>query len=108
MFPVEIYLDKVHENLLPGLTVSCRIIIDKLEDVLYIPIEAIRSEAGKNFVNKKSGGGYDKVEVETGRSNSDFTIITSGLDEGDVIALVDPFSESESDKKTTTDQAKQP
>ena len=108
VFPVEIYLDEAHENLLPGLTVSCRIIIDRLTDVLYVPIEAIRSEAGKNFVYKKSGGGYDKVEVETGRSNSDFTIIASGLDEGDEIALVDPFYDAESDKKTATDQENQP
>ena len=109
VFPVEIYLDKVHENLLPGLTVSCRIIIDKLEGVLYVPIEAIRSEAGNNFVYKKSGGGYEKVDVKTGRSNSDFTIIENGLDEGDQIALVDPFQQATTgSEKATTEQEKQP
>ncbi len=108
VFPVEIYLDKVHENLLPGLTVSCRIIIDKLEGVLYVPIEAIRSEAGKNFVYKKSGSGYEKVDVETGRSNSDFTIIANGLNEGDEIALVNPFHEAKTSKEATTTQEKQP
>ena len=98
VFPVEIYLDKVSENLLPGLTVSCRIIIDKLDHVLYVPIEAIRTEAGRFFVYKKTVGGYEKVDVETGRSNSDFTIIESGLNEGDEIALIDPFPKEEAMK----------
>lgn len=37
VFPVEILLNETDRNLLPGLTVSCRIIMDKVEDVLYIP-----------------------------------------------------------------------
>jgi multidrug efflux pump subunit AcrA (membrane-fusion protein) len=45
-------------------------------------------------VYKKSGSSFDKVEIETGRSNSDYTVIVSGLNEGDEIALVDPFPET--------------
>ena len=94
VFPVEIYLNETHKDLLPGLTVSCRIIVDKLEDVLFVPIDAIHSDAGKYFVYKKSGNSYEKVEVETGRSNSDYTIIASGLNEDDEIALINPFPET--------------
>jgi len=102
VFPVEVYLNETHKDLLPGLTVSCRIIVDKMEDVLYVPIDAIRTEAGKNFVYKKSGNSFEKIEVETGRSNSDFTIIVSGLSEGDEIALIDPFGETKTEEKTTS------
>ena len=101
VFPVEIYLSETHKDLLPGLTVSCRIIVDKLEEVLYVPIEAIRTEAGKNFVYKKSGTGFEKVEVETGRNNSDYTIIASGLNEGDEIALMDPYQQEAKTEKGT-------
>ena len=100
VFPVEIYLNETHKDLLPGLTVSCRIIVDKLDDVLYVPIEAIRTESGKNFAYRKSGVNFEKAEVETGRSNSDYTIIAGGLNEGDVIALVDPFPEAKTGDKT--------
>jgi len=99
VFPVEIYLNETHKDLLPGLTVSCRIIVDKIEDVLFIPIEAIRKDASRNFVYKKTGSSFEKVEVETGRSNSDYTIIVSGLNEGDEIALVDPFPEKKTSKE---------
>ena len=100
VFPVAIYLNETDKDLLPGLTVSCRIIIDKLEDVLYVPIDAIHTEAGKNFVYKKSGGGFKKMEVETGRSNSDYTIIVTGLDEKDEVALIDPFYETKKENET--------
>ena len=101
VFPVAVYLNETDKNLLPGLTVSCRIIIDKLEDVLYIPIDAITTEAGINYVYKKTGTGFKKVEVETGRSNSDYTIIVNGLEEGDEVALTDPFYDSQKEKETT-------
>jgi multidrug efflux pump subunit AcrA (membrane-fusion protein) len=101
VFPVAIYLNESNKDLLPGLTVSCRIIIDKIEDVLYVPIDAVHSDSGKNFVFKKSGGGFKKVEVETGRSNSDYTIIVSGLDEKDEVALTDPFYDAKSTNETT-------
>jgi len=100
VFPVSIYLNETDKNLLPGLTVSCRIIIDKLEDVLYVPIDAIYTEAGINFVYKRAGTGFKKVEVETGRSNSDYTIIVNGLDEGDEVALTDPFYEDNKNKES--------
>ena len=103
VFPVEIYLNETHKDLLPGLTVSCRIIVDKLDDVLFVPIEAIGTEAGKNFAYKKTLTGFEKVTVETGRSNSDYTIIAGGLAEGDEIALIDPFQEAKSGNETQSE-----
>ena len=90
VFPVEIVIDQYNKNLLPGLTVSCRIIVDEVPDVCYIPLEALHVEGDKSFVFKKSIGGEDKVEVQTGRSNSDYVIIESGIDEHDTVALTDP------------------
>lgn len=96
VFPVEILINQTNKNLLPGLTVSCRLLIDKLDDVIYIPLEALHMEDGKNIVYKKVTGGYDRIEVETGENNSDFVVIRSGLDEKDKIALINPFKTEES------------
>ena len=101
VFPVEILINETNKNLLPGLTVSCRLIIDQIEDVLYVPIEAVNAEGDKSFVYKKSGSGYNKVEVEVGTSNSDYTIITKGLSEKDEVALSLPFKEEETNGKAT-------
>lgn len=95
VFPVEIRLDGTSPNLLPGLTVSCRIIIDKLEDVLYVPLEGVFLEVDTYYVYKKTRTGYDKTAVETGASNSDYIVILSGIENGDEIALVYPYPEEQ-------------
>lgn len=99
VFPVEILINETNKNLLPGLTVSCRLIIDQIDDVLYVPIEAINVEGDKHFVYKKSGSSYSKVEVEVGESNANYTIITKGLTEKDEVALSLPFEEEETNDK---------
>ena len=101
VFPVEILINETNPNLLPGLTVSCRILIDKLDDVLFVPLEGIYQEGDKYYVHKKTRGGFEKTEVETGAVNSDFIVIVSGLEPGDEIALVDPsLDKTEKTKKT--------
>ena len=104
VFPVEIFINESNKNLLPGLTVSCRIIVDEIEDVLYIPIEALHVESDKSYVFKKTVAGYDKVEVQTGRTNSDYVIIESGLDKGDKVALVDPATLEKKEEKKNSKQ----
>ena len=93
VFPVEILLNETNKNLLPGLTVSCRIILDEIEDVLYIPLDALHIEGDKNYVYKKRGNSYDKVEIETDKNNTDYIVVVDGLKEGDEIALINPFEE---------------
>jgi len=100
VFPVEILINESDKNLLPGLTVSCRIIMDKVENVLFIPLDALFTEGDKNFVYKKKGTGYEKTEIETGISNTDFIVVVSGLKEGEEIALVNPFAKETEEKKT--------
>mgnify|MGYP003295495001 CR=1 FL=1 len=90
VFPVEVLLDEADENLLPGLTVSCRLIVDRIEDVDYVPLEGVFVEGDKSYVYRRSLSGYDKVEIETGATNNDCVIVTSGLRKGDHIALLDP------------------
>ena len=101
VFPVEIVINEYNKNLLPGLTVSCRIIVDEIPNVIYIPLEALHIEGESSYVYRKSLNGYDKVEVKTGRTNSDYVIIESGLSKGDKVALIDPTEQKtkESAKK---------
>ena len=90
VFPIEVIINEYNKNLLPGLTVSCRILVDEIPDVKYIPLEALHVEGDRSYVFRKSMSGYDKTEVQTGRTNSDYVIIESGLDKDDKMALIDP------------------
>ncbi|MDR2085955.1 MAG: HlyD family efflux transporter periplasmic adaptor subunit [Dysgonamonadaceae bacterium] len=101
VFPVEILLDGTNPNLLPGLTVSCRIIMNRIDGALYVPLEAVHQEGDKYFVYKKTSGGFNKTEIERGESNSDFMIITAGLDEKDQVALIDPFAQEKENESAS-------
>jgi len=103
VFPVDILLKSKSNNLLPGLTVSCRIIIDQIDNVLFVPADAVHETPDGDFVYLKTATGFDKKTVQVGQRNTDFIIINSGLDEKDKVALVDPFAtEVKPDEKTKT------
>ena len=103
VFPVQISIDGISTNLLPGLTVSCNIIINELIDVLYIPVESIfKDNDGTNYVYIKSASGFKRRNIVTGSVNTDFVVVSEGLDEKDEIALSDPF-ESKEEKNNKND-----
>ncbi len=91
IFPVQIGISGQSSKLLPGLTVSCRIILSEIPGVLFIPLESLFREEGAEYVYLKSGSGFRRHDIKTGAVNTDFAIITDGLKENDEIALSDPF-----------------
>jgi multidrug efflux pump subunit AcrA (membrane-fusion protein) len=95
VFPVTVLIDGTSKTMMPGMTVSCTIIVDKIENVLFIPLEAVIKEEQTNYVFKKSGGGFSKDEITVGLANNDYIIIEDGLEEGDQIALSNPYEEEE-------------
>lgn len=99
VFPVEVLVDRADKNLLPGLTVSCRIIVDRIEDVDYVPIEAVHVEGDHSYVYRHTSSGYEQVMVETGTSNTNYIIINSGLRKGDRVALLDPTANNKKNGK---------
>lgn len=99
IFPVQISISGHSKKLLPGLTVSCKIIISEIPDVLYIPIESIFRDQMTQYVYLKTGSGFKRKEISTGSVNTDFVVITEGLTEDDQIALSDPFLNKEEVKE---------
>lgn len=99
VFPVQILIDGKSKNLLPGLTVSCKIIISEVPDVLYIPVDAIFKDQTDEYVYVRSGSGFKRKPVKPGSVNTDFVIITGGLAENEELALSDPFLNQEENNK---------
>ncbi|NQU42263.1 efflux RND transporter periplasmic adaptor subunit [bacterium] len=80
-------------TLKPGMSTMVEIIIEELKDVLYVPIQAVRSTEGRQFVYvAERGGSARAVEVQTGQSNEDSIHILSGLEEGQEVLLYAPVS----------------
>ena len=111
VFPVDILIKDGSKKLLPGLSVSCRMLVRKIENVVFVPIDAVQTNGVEEYVYVKKKGNYEKVIVETGVSNTDHIIITKGLNAGDVVAMADPFAVKEvknakDSKQTPKEQAK--
>ncbi|MBN2806211.1 MAG: HlyD family efflux transporter periplasmic adaptor subunit [Prolixibacteraceae bacterium] len=95
VFPVDILIKKTGKNMLPGLTVSCRIIVDQIDNVLHIPLEAVHRSPETSFVYLKTATGFVERTIETGISNTDYVHVINGLEAGDRVAMVNPFAEEE-------------
>jgi RND family efflux transporter MFP subunit len=82
-------------NVRAGMSASVEIDVAERPDVLIVPNSAIRSEGGRQFVRLQRNDQFVDTEVETGLSNDFQTEITSGLNEGDVIAAIGIVTEAE-------------
>lgn len=104
VFPVQIRIEGQSRQLLPGLSVSCKIIVNEVPEVLYIPLTALFNADGTDYVYVKSGSGFRKQEIRTGDVNTDFAIVKDGLKENDVIALSNPFLQEEDSQDKNASQ----
>lgn len=90
VFDVTVLLAESDTTLMPGMTVSCEIIVDEISDTLFVPLDAIFKQEGETIVYLKASDDFKPQRVSTGPENDDYVIITQGLKEGDEIALIDP------------------
>lgn len=59
-------------------------------DAIIVPRQAVFERDGRMYVHRQEGSRFEAVEVELGSSSAGRVVITSGLAEGDRIALRDP------------------
>lgn len=87
VFDVEILFKEQDENLKPGMSASSQIIVNRIPEVVSVPLESVFEKDGKTvvFVN-----GDKKREVTVGRRNDMMIEIVDGLEGGEKVCLVDP------------------
>jgi multidrug efflux pump subunit AcrA (membrane-fusion protein) len=98
-FPARATLTSVDERLRPGTTASAEIIVYRQPNTLTIPLQASFDNKGKPVVYVQSGKGFTMRPIQIGRQNEDEVVVTGGLHEGDVVALVDPVKAAKQAKK---------
>ncbi len=98
VFEATIEINEQDDLLKPAMTTSNRIIVNEIDDALFVPLECLHSEADSiAFVFKKSGINIKKQEIQVGKANTDEAIILKGLEEGDRVYLSVP--QGQEDKK---------
>lgn len=82
-----------------GMSASCTVILEKAENVIAVPIEAIQTKNDTKYVIvKKSDGTTENVTVETGLSNDAYVEIKSGLSGGETIQMIEETTSSSNSK----------
>lgn len=79
------------KRVVSGMSVQVEVVSKILNDVLFIPIEAVFEEGGNLIVFQKTLSGPEKRVVKIGESNNNYVEITEGLEEGDEVYLYRPF-----------------
>jgi RND family efflux transporter MFP subunit len=90
VFDLEIDVEDADPRLRPGLSAKVTILVEKMDDVVYAPVEAIFHENGKTIAYVRRGNRAEPVEVECGNSNDEHVVIRSGLEPGDQVLLAQP------------------
>lgn len=90
VYPARIHIAGTHDWLKPGMNAKVEIIVDQLDDILYVPVQTIEVENDHFFTYVKEGGALQRREVQTGSFNDEFIEIKSGLAIGEEVALSIP------------------
>lgn len=88
-FDCRIALDQSAPEMRPGLTSNMVITTQMLENVTWLPSQALFENGGKTFVYQRSSHGFSPHDV-TLVSRSESQAVIAGLKEGDVVAMSNP------------------
>jgi multidrug efflux pump subunit AcrA (membrane-fusion protein) len=104
VYVTTITIDGTYDWIKPGMSAKVEILVDHLNDVVYVPIQAVAPSEGKQVCYVVNGLKSDKREVEIGQFNDEFIEIRKGLKEGERVLLRPP----ESGMPETGEQEKKP
>ena len=101
----EVSIDGTHDFLKPGMSAKVEILVNRLSDVTYVPVQAVCNQGGKK-VCYFAENTPRPVTVTTGLFNDNFVHITDGLSVGQIVLLNPPTAvetEKKSDRATPAD-----
>lgn len=87
VFEVRIRLNENDTILRPSMTTSNRIITNVLEDVNFLPLEAVRSNDSVSYVYTPQ---KERKIIVLGESNENYIIVEQGLKKGETVFLSTP------------------
>lgn len=75
------------EQLKPGMTAVVELLVDHLEDVLAVPVQAFQQKGKDTWCYVAEGARVRRQTVSLGQTNDKFVEVLSGLSEGDQVVL---------------------
>jgi multidrug efflux pump subunit AcrA (membrane-fusion protein) len=85
-FIVLVLVNGAHPNLMPDLTASLDVELERVPNALVVPRDAVSFEGEHAYVRVKRGGSFERQDVTLGAVNTHETVIASGLQDGVTVA----------------------
>jgi HlyD family secretion protein/macrolide-specific efflux system membrane fusion protein len=87
-FPVTVAVDQADPRFRPGMITRCSVLCGKLENVVALPVEAVRSDERGLYVLVVSAlGPPSRRAVKLGPSSSRYVEVREGLKAGEVVRV---------------------
>jgi len=90
VYVTTVAIQDTEEWVKPGMSSKVEIMVTKLDDCTYVPLQAVSPEAEKQVCYVARGGSVERREVQTGEFNDEFIEIKSGVSEGEQVLLRRP------------------
>ena len=86
----DIHLEDSSVGLRTGMSCQAEIIIDHIEDAVYVPVQSVTQVRGEPVVYVAKGKEFEQRKVETGLNNNRIVQIKSGLEPDERVLLAPP------------------
>jgi HlyD family secretion protein len=89
-FDLSIALDQTDARIRPGMTARVTVVIEKISNVVTIPVQASFQKSGETVVYVWAGSKFEERAIAIGRRSGDRILVVNGLRPQDRVALTDP------------------
>jgi HlyD family secretion protein len=107
LFKTKVIVDEMVAGMRPGMSCEVEILVDSLDDVLQVPVQAVFRSGSKTLCFVDGPNGVEEVEVEVGLDNDRWVEVKSGLSEGQTV-LLSPPADFKLEPPTVTDMPQVP
>lgn len=90
LYRTDVSIEGGSDEMRPGMSCNVEILVDMLEDTLYVPLQAVHPVGGRDIAWVLDGGEVSERTVEVGPHNETWVAIRSGLREGEVVLMSPP------------------
>ncbi len=108
VYETTVQIEGVYDWLKPGMSAEVEIMIARLEDVLYIPIQSVVPQGNKQVCFVIENGVPVAREIETGEITLEFIAVTKGLEEGESVLIRPPEGSRKEEAENTEEEEAAP
>ncbi len=92
VFEVKIRIDEKDKRIRPGLNGSVKVIVDEMQDVLSVPLDAVFKRDEQSIVYVKQGWRFVPRPITTGKTADGRVVVLEGVEAGEELSLAEPES----------------